>query len=92
MTLPLPSSVPAIRVLAEELFENLRADSFDGVGVTRASYDSSETGALALLADAATREHPTLEHDRGGNLIISLAGGRADQPFVACGSHLDSVP
>lgn len=31
------------------------------------------------------------ERDAGANLVVTL-GGEPDLPFVACGSHLDSVP
>ena len=30
--------------------------------------------------------------DAGANLVVTLAGSEPDLPFLACGSHLDSVP
>jgi N-carbamoyl-L-amino-acid hydrolase len=87
-----PSRQPQMRVLADELFERLRESSFDGVGITRASYDASETQAFSLLADVAKNEGLAVEYDRAGNLTMILAGCEPELPFVACGSHLDSVP
>tara|TARA_Y100001934_G_scaffold45664_1_gene55282 strand:+ start:4561 stop:4983 length:423 start_codon:yes stop_codon:yes gene_type:complete len=92
MSVPLPSSAPAIPDLARELFNELRSGSFDGVGVTRASYGESESRALSLLAKKARREQLLAASDRAGNLVISLEGEDAGQPAITCGSHVDSVP
>ena len=37
---------PDLRALAEDLFARLRADFFDGVGVSRETYGPSETAAM----------------------------------------------
>lgn len=82
----------ALRPLAERLFAQLRELSHDGVGITRESYDTKETAAQELIA-AAAREHGlTVEHDRARNLVVTLDGQDPCAPFVATGSHLDSVP
>ena len=92
MVLPLPSSAPETVLLAERLFDQLRVGSFDGVGITRASYGASESRAMSLLKDVAIECGLEVDTDRAGNLLISLVGEEPDLPKVACGSHLDSVP
>jgi N-carbamoyl-L-amino-acid hydrolase len=77
---------------AISLFEKLRESSFDGVGVTRESYAAGETAAHDIVAQTARQEGLQVENDAAKNLIISLPGEQAEKPFVACGSHLDSVP
>jgi N-carbamoyl-L-amino-acid hydrolase len=74
------------------MFTQLREFSFDGVGVTRASYGETETQAFELLADVARKESLDVQYDRAGNLVIALTGKEAANAFIACGSHLDSVP
>lgn len=82
----------ALRPLAERLFAQLRELSHDGVGITRESFGDKETAAQELIA-AAAREHGlTVEHDRARNLVVTLDGQDPGAPFVATGSHLDSVP
>ena len=88
----LPSTQDFIRTLAHELLNKLREASFDGVGITRESYGESETQAMQLLADVARAESLDVDYDAAANLVISLPGADVDKPFVACGSHLDSVP
>ncbi|MFT5175226.1 MAG: N-carbamoyl-L-amino-acid hydrolase [Gammaproteobacteria bacterium] len=89
---PLPSAQDSIKSLAEELLKQLREASFDGVGVTRESYGPSETQAMQVLAKVAQAESLRVEYDAAANLVISLPGADEAKPFVACGSHLDSVP
>jgi N-carbamoyl-L-amino-acid hydrolase len=77
---------------AASLFERLRQDSFDGVGITRESYAAGESAAHELVADAARQESLHVDSDAAKNLIITLPGREPEKPFIACGSHLDSVP
>lgn len=84
--------VEALRSLAERTFDELRALSFDGVGVTRESFGPQETAAQAVIARIAAEHHLCAEHDRAGNLVVTLAGADRTRPFLATGSHLDSVP
>ena len=77
---------------AASLFERLRQDSFDGVGITRKSYADSETAAHGLIANVARQEGFQVENDAAKNLIVALPGREPEKPFIACGSHLDSVP
>ncbi len=82
----------ALRPLAVELFDELRRLSFDGVGVTRESFGTLETAAQELIARVAAEHGLQVGHDRVRNLVITLPGRDADAPFIATGSHLDSVP
>ena len=95
MTVSLAASLDltdALKGWAVDLFEALRVQSFDGVGISRATYGEGESRAMALVADAAAQEGLTVAYDAAANLVISLPGERSDLPFAACGSHLDSVP
>jgi len=80
------------RVLAEELFAALRAASFDGVGITRESYGERESVALDIVERKARELGLRTERDSGANLVVTLDGTEPNLPFLACGSHLDSVP
>jgi N-carbamoyl-L-amino-acid hydrolase len=78
--------------LAAELFDALRSAGSDGVGITRASYGAGESAALDII-DAKARALGLLtERDAGANLVVTLEGTEPQLPFLACGSHLDSVP
>ena len=77
---------------AASLFERLRRNSFDGVGITRESYAAGETAAHDLIAGVARQEGLQVDDDAARNLIIALPGREPGKPFIACGSHLDSVP
>ena len=81
-----------LRTLCTDLFEALRDASFDGVGISRETYGQSETEAMEIVAEIATREGLAIDWDRARNLVISLPGRNPDLPAVATGSHLDSVP
>lgn len=78
--------------LAAELFDALRSAGSDGVGITRASYGAGESAALDII-DAKARALGLLtERDAGANLVVTLEGTEPQLPFLACGSHLNSVP
>ena len=81
-----------LRPLAVELFEALRKMSFDGVGVTRECFGSLETAAQELIARFSEKHGLPVERDQARNLVVTLAGRDAHAPFIATGSHLDSVP
>ena len=78
--------------LARQLFDTLRADSFDGVGVTRDSYGAGEQRAHDLLRKTAESLGLSVHIDAGLNLYITLAGADRNAPARVTGSHLDSVP
>jgi N-carbamoyl-L-amino-acid hydrolase len=78
--------------LANELFDALRSATSDTAGVTRASYGEGESAALDLVDAKALRLGLATERDAGANLVVTLEGSEPHLPFLACGSHLDSVP
>ncbi|WP_342363295.1 Zn-dependent hydrolase [Terrarubrum flagellatum] len=80
------------RVLAERLFNLLREQTTDGVGVTREAYSRRESLALDIVEKEARALGLTTHRDAGAHLVITFAGADPDLPFLACGSHLDSVP
>jgi beta-ureidopropionase / N-carbamoyl-L-amino-acid hydrolase len=78
--------------LCEELFAALRAATSDGVGITRESYGRGESLALHIVENSAREFGLATERDAGANLVVTLPGTQPELPFLACGSHLDSVP
>src|ERR1700729_1094373 len=80
------------RRLSGEVFDALRAASFDGVGITREAYSGRESAALDIVEAKARELGLETARDAGANLALALAGREPDLPFLACGSHLDSVP
>ncbi len=78
--------------LADRLFAELRARSFDGVGVTREAYGPGERMAHALIREAAEALGLETRTDPVGNLYMTLAGADRGAKRVILGSHLDSVP
>src|SRR5689334_1076038 len=84
------------RILANSLFDALRAASqvegSNRVGINRDSYGEGESEALDLVEDAARELGLATERDAGANLVVTLEGRDPALPFLACGSHLDSVP
>jgi beta-ureidopropionase / N-carbamoyl-L-amino-acid hydrolase len=82
----------ADRIFCEELFDALRTAAFDGVGITRDAYGPGESTALDIVERAARAAGLATERDAGANLVAILPGTEPELPFIACGSHLDSVP
>jgi N-carbamoyl-L-amino-acid hydrolase len=82
----------ATQKLAGELFERLRAATGDGIGITRQSYGPGESAALDIIEAKARAFDLHTERDAGANLVITLEGSDPGLPFLACGSHVDSVP
>ena len=80
------------RAFAEKLFDLLASKTGDGVGITRASYGPGESLALDLVEAEARACGLSTQRDEGANLVAILEGSEPDQPCIACGSHLDSVP
>ena len=88
-----PFAIPqSWQALARTFLDDLREQSFDGVGVSRETYGPGETAAMELLRDIAAREGLGTQWDAAGNLIVRLEGRDPSLPVVATGSHLDSVP
>ncbi|SDN55110.1 Zn-dependent hydrolase [Afipia sp. GAS231] len=80
------------QALCESLFTALRDATSDGIGITRESFGAGESLALDIVESAAREAGLETERDAGANLVVTLRGTDAELPFVACGSHLDSVP
>src|SRR5690242_1846570 len=80
------------RALAAGMFDALREASFDGVGITREAYGQRESAVLDLVEGKARALGLETARDAGANLVVTLQGSEPDLPFLACGSHLDSVP
>jgi len=81
-----------LRPIAAGLFQQLREMSFDGVGVTRECFSPVETASQDLIARVATEHGLSVGRDRVCNLVVTLPGRDTRAPFVATGSHLDTVP
>ena len=80
------------RDLCEALFEELRLATGDGIGITRESFGPGESRALDIIERTARSFGLATERDAGANLVVTLSGTQPDLPYLACGSHLDSVP
>lgn len=78
--------------LAETIFDDIRALSVDGPGVSRDSYGPGEQAAVDYCADLARKEGLDVRFDAAANLIMEIPGKAPDEPCIICGSHLDSVP
>jgi len=81
-----------VRQWAVSLFDTLREQSFDGIGISRESYGPSETRGMETLAQAAHAFGLEIATDAAANIIVTLPGQDRNAPAIACGSHIDSVP
>jgi N-carbamoyl-L-amino-acid hydrolase len=81
-----------MHALATELLDALRAATSDGVGITRPAYSELESAALDIIDAKARAVGLRTERDAAANLVATLDGTEPDLPYLACGSHLDSVP
>ncbi|MCZ2498712.1 hydantoinase/carbamoylase family amidase [Xylophilus sp. Kf1] len=81
-----------MRPIAEKLFDEVRALSFDGVGVTRESYGAGETATADYLRAFAASEGLESAADRAANVVFRQPGLDPAGPVVWAGSHIDSVP
>ena len=88
----LPSEQEALRALAVEIFDSLRQATAARRGVSRESYGPGENAAFEILVDAARRFGLETGRDDAANLLIALPGQLRETPYIACGSHMDSVP
>jgi N-carbamoyl-L-amino-acid hydrolase len=81
-----------VSIPTEALFDRLRTATSDGVGISRESYGAGESIALDIIEAEARAGGLICERDDGANLVVTLPGHDTALPFIACGSHLDSVP
>jgi N-carbamoyl-L-amino-acid hydrolase len=89
---PSPRDNARVHALATELLDALRAATSDGVGITRPAYSELESAALDIIDAKARAVGLRTERDAAANLVATLDGTEPDLPYLACGSHLDSVP
>ena len=78
--------------LAQRLFDALREQTFDGVGVTREAYGRGEEIAHSLVRAEAEALGLEISVDFAGNMYMTLPGTDRSLPRIILGSHLDSVP
>lgn len=78
--------------LARALFAEFHAIGFDGVGMTRASYDVGENAAHDSLEAVARALGLEIRRDWASNLFMTLPGRDRTLPAVMTGSHVDTVP
>nr|WP_315594558.1 hydantoinase/carbamoylase family amidase [uncultured Cupriavidus sp.] len=81
-----------LKPLAEQLFTDIRALSFDGVGITRDSYGAGESATADYLKRVAAQHGLHVQSDHAANLVFSLPDEDARAPAAWVGSHMDSVP
>ena len=92
MTLTDPSAaVAAQEPLARDLFDALRSQTHDGIGITRASYGPGEQAARDIMAAGAEGLGMAVEDDAAGNVYMTLAGSDPYADPIVIGSHIDSV-
>lgn len=77
--------------LASRMFDELRAKSTDGLGVTRDAYGAGERMAHDLARREAEALGLDVQADPVGNLYMTLPGTDRAAKKVLLGSHLDSV-
>jgi N-carbamoyl-L-amino-acid hydrolase len=77
--------------LASRMFDELRAKSTDGLGVTRDAYGAGERMAHDLARREAEALGLDVQADPVGNLYMTLPGTDRAAKRVLLGSHLDSV-
>ena len=75
-----------------ELFDELRAGSVDGEGVTRDTFGAGEQFGYRVIEGRAEAMGLAIEHDHGANMYMTLAGRDPAAPRIMMGSHIDSVP
>jgi N-carbamoyl-L-amino-acid hydrolase len=73
------------------LFDELRAGSRDGGGVTRDTYGPGEQFAHRLIGARAEAMGLETRRDHAANLFMTLPGADRATPCLMTGSHLDSV-
>lgn len=75
-----------------KIFDDIRAMSADGLGVTRQGYGSMETETLEYLKAIGRDLALEISEDAAGNVWMRLPGKDRTLAAVVAGSHADSVP
>lgn len=74
------------------LFDELRAGSVDGDGVTRDTFGPGEQFGYRVIENYARGMELGIAYDHGANMYMTLAGADTTVPAIMMGSHIDSVP
>ncbi len=85
------SAVLASENIAQDLFEDLRENTWIDTGIVRDSYGEGENYAHKLVATVAQDLDLIVEHDAAANTYMTLPGDDRGAPSIIIGSHLDSV-
>lgn len=80
------------KAYVSELFDELRAGSIDGDGVTRDTFGEGEQFGYHVIEQRAREIGLNIERDHGANMYMTLPGVDRTAPRIMMGSHLDSVP
>ncbi|MGH7001527.1 MAG: M28 family peptidase, partial [Stellaceae bacterium] len=82
------------QMTADGLFRDLARATADpdGIGVSRESYGLGEQKAIETVRRSAEKAGLETSFDAAANLVVTLPGRDPEKPFIAIGSHLDSVP
>lgn len=75
-----------------KLFDDVRAMSADGPGVTRQGFSSTESEVLERLTEEGRRLGLEIRTDDAGSVWMTLPGKNRSLPAFVSGSHADSVP
>ena len=83
-----------LRTTTDGLFREIARVTADsgGIGVSRESYGAGEQKAVEIIRRNAESAELATSFDAAANLVVTLPGRDPDKPFIAIGSHLDSVP
>lgn len=85
------AAVFACREYAARLFDELRAETASGPGITRDAYGKGEQFAHDLVARQAAGLNLEISRDAACNTYMTWPGRDRAAPAVIIGSHLDSV-
>jgi N-carbamoyl-L-amino-acid hydrolase len=73
-------------------FDELRAGSVDGPGVTRDTFGAGEEFGYGVIEAKAREMGLEISRDHGANMYMALAGADRSAPAFMFGSHIDTVP
>src|SRR6056297_2060659 len=85
-------AVRSERAYVASLFDELRAGSVDGLGVTRDTFGEGEQFGYEVIEREARQSGLEISRDHGANMYMTLDGRDREAPAVMTGSHLDTVP
>src|SRR5262245_570181 len=86
------SAIDGALPVAQTLFEEVRTDTADILGVSREPYGAGEQAAIDAVTRVARELGLEIVADPFGNVYYTLRGEDRDVPGWLVGSHVDSVP